>query len=52
MSKALRLETASTGIRVTCIQPGNVNTPLLATSTDQEGIKMYGEPSDQNSGHE
>ena len=45
MSKALRLETASTGIRVTCIQPGNVNTPLLATSTDQEGIKMYGEPS-------
>ena len=45
MSKALRLETASTGIRVTCIQPGNVETPLLATSSDPEGIEMYGKPS-------
>ena len=45
MSQALRLETASTGLRVTCIQPGNVATPLLATSTDQEGLKQYGEPS-------
>ena len=45
MSQALRLETADTGVRVTCIQPGNVATPLLATSTDAEGMKAYGEPS-------
>ncbi|EED93564.1 predicted protein [Thalassiosira pseudonana CCMP1335] len=44
MSQALRAETASTGLRVTCIQPGNVETPLLATSTDAEGLKEYGEP--------
>ena len=45
MSNALRLETASSGIRVTCIQPGNVATPLLATSTDLEGLELYGKPS-------
>ena len=43
--QALRLETASTGLRVTCVQPGNVATPLLATSTDTEGIATYGAPS-------
>jgi len=45
MSQALRLETASSGLRVTCVQPGNVATPLLATSTDAEGLAAYGEPS-------
>jgi len=44
MSQALRLETASTGVKVTCIQPGNVATPLLATSTDKEGLEEYGTP--------
>ena len=44
MSQALRAETASTGIRVTCIQPGNVETPLLATSTDPDALKEYGTP--------
>jgi len=33
------------GLRVTCVQPGNVATPLLATSTDPEGIAEYGQPS-------
>jgi len=45
ISQALRLETASSGLRVTCIQPGNVETPLLSTSTDLDGIKEYGTPS-------
>jgi thioester reductase-like protein len=44
MSQSLRAETASTGLRVTCIQPGNVATPLLATSTDPEGLSEYGAP--------
>ena len=44
MSQALRAETASTGLRVTCIQPGNVETPLLSTSTDLEGLSEYGTP--------
>lgn len=47
MSQTLRTETAETGLRVTCIQPGNVETPLLATSTDPEGIKDWGEPTGQ-----
>ena len=45
MSQALRAETASTGLRVTCIQPGNVETALLAKSTDPDGMKEYGTPS-------
>jgi NADP-dependent 3-hydroxy acid dehydrogenase YdfG len=44
VSQALRVETASTGLKVTCIQPGNVATPLLAKSTDPDGLKDYGEP--------
>ena len=44
VSQALRSETASSGLRVTCIQPGNVETPLLATSTDSDALKTYGEP--------
>jgi NADP-dependent 3-hydroxy acid dehydrogenase YdfG len=44
VSQALRSETASSGLRVTCIQPGNVETPLLATSTDKAALKAYGEP--------
>eukprot|EP00899_Mesostigma_viride_P020783 jgi/Mesvir1/28706/Mv19677-RA.1 len=44
-SQALRLETAGTGLRVTCVQPGNVATELLGMSTDPEGIAKYGTPS-------
>mmetsp|Transcript_10192 Transcript_10192/g.18612 ORF Transcript_10192/g.18612 Transcript_10192/m.18612 type:complete len:1403 (-) Transcript_10192:641-4849(-) len=44
VSQALRAETASSGLRVTCIQPGNVATPLLSTSTDSDALKAYGEP--------
>lgn len=43
--QALRLETASTGLRVTSVQPGNTETDLLGMSTDEEAIKKYGEPS-------
>jgi len=43
--QALRLETANSGLRVTSIQPGNVDTDLLGISTDQEALKKYGEPS-------
>lgn len=42
--QALRLETASSGLRVTSVQPGNVDTDLLALSTDPEALKRYGEP--------
>jgi NADP-dependent 3-hydroxy acid dehydrogenase YdfG len=44
VSQSLRAETASSGLRVTCIQPGNVETPLLATSTDTDALKEFGEP--------
>ncbi|RUS78344.1 hypothetical protein EGW08_013895 [Elysia chlorotica] len=41
MSQALRLEVASTGVKVTCIQPGDVNTPLQNISTDEEANQLY-----------
>lgn len=44
VSQALRAETASTGLRVTCIQPGNVATPLLSKSTDPDSLSEYGAP--------
>ncbi|KAF1951396.1 acetyl-CoA synthetase-like protein [Byssothecium circinans] len=43
--QSLRLETASTGLRVTSVQPGNVATDLLGMSTDAEALKKFGEPS-------
>ncbi|ODA76923.1 hypothetical protein RJ55_07439 [Drechmeria coniospora] len=42
--QSLRLETANSGLRVTSIQPGNVDTGLLGMSTDREALKKYGEP--------
>lgn len=36
LSQALRHEVSGSGIRVTCIQPGDVKTELLAHSTDKE----------------
>ena len=45
LSQGLRLETAGTGIKVTTIQPGNVATDLLALSSDEEALKLYGQQS-------
>jgi len=36
LSRGMRAELANTGIRITCIQPGDVRTELLSRSTDQE----------------
>ena len=44
LSQGLRLETAGTGVRVTTVQPGNVATELVSTSTDKEALELYGEP--------
>ncbi|XP_029644000.1 uncharacterized oxidoreductase SSP0419-like [Octopus sinensis] len=41
LSQALRLEVASLGIRVTCLQPGDVETEILNHTTDQEAINLY-----------
>ncbi|PHH74618.1 hypothetical protein CDD82_4861 [Ophiocordyceps australis] len=43
--QALRLETAASGLRVSSVQPGNVDTPLLALSTDEAALEKYGQPS-------
>lgn len=43
--QSLRLETVGSGLKVTAIQPGNVNTELLGMSTDAEAIQKFGEPS-------
>lgn len=47
VSQALRLETTGSGIRVTCIQPGNVQTELVrhsnaAAGVDHEAMEKYG----------
>ncbi|KAF2224817.1 nonribosomal peptide synthetase 10 [Elsinoe ampelina] len=42
--QGLRLETASSGLRVTTIQPGNTESELLGLSSDAEALKKYGEP--------
>ncbi|QIN78579.1 SDR family NAD(P)-dependent oxidoreductase [Rubrobacter marinus] len=44
LSQGLRLETAGTGVRVTTVQPGNVDTGLASLSNDEEAIQSYGEP--------
>lgn len=44
LSQGLRLETAGTGIKVTTIQPGNVDTPLHSLSTDEEAVEEYAQP--------
>ncbi len=44
LSQGLRLETAGTGVRVTTVQPGNVDTGLAALSSDDEALRLYGEP--------
>ena len=44
LSQGLRLETAGTGVRVTTVQPGNVDTGLVDLTTDGEALRLYGEP--------
>lgn len=41
LSQALREEVASNGIRVTCLQPGDVKTELIGHTTDEEAKEMY-----------
>ena len=36
LSRGMRAELADSGIKITCIQPGDVRTELLSRSTDQE----------------
>ena len=36
LSQALRQEVCGSGVRVTCIQPGDVRTELLSHTTDKE----------------
>lgn len=49
LSQGMRVELAQTGVRVTCIQPGDVKTELAALNTDTEvcmeqipsGVKVH-----------
>jgi NADP-dependent 3-hydroxy acid dehydrogenase YdfG/thioester reductase-like protein len=41
-ARALRRELAPKGIRVTCIQPGNVDTLLASMARDEEALNKYG----------
>ncbi|CAE1277148.1 unnamed protein product [Acanthosepion pharaonis] len=41
LSQALRQEVVSSGIKVTCLQPGDVKTELIGHTTDQEAKEMY-----------
>ena len=45
LSQGLRLETVGTGLKVTTVQPGNVDTDLIALSHDTEALERYGQPS-------
>jgi NADP-dependent 3-hydroxy acid dehydrogenase YdfG len=44
LSQGLRLETAGTGLKVTTVQPGNVDTDLVSLSDDEEALGLYGQP--------
>ena len=41
LSQGLRHEMSGNGVKVTCIQPGNVKTELHALATDQEVSKFF-----------
>ncbi|XP_063239696.1 uncharacterized protein LOC134540730 [Bacillus rossius redtenbacheri] len=41
MSRALRQEVAGSGVKVTCVQPGDVTTEILDYTTDQEATAAY-----------
>ena len=44
LSQGLRLGTASMGVKVTTVQPGNVATGLLDAGTDEEALERYTQP--------
>ncbi|XP_064637306.1 uncharacterized protein LOC135493708 isoform X2 [Lineus longissimus] len=44
-SQAMRMELKDTGIRVTCIQPGDVSTELMTHSTDNEAVESCSDSS-------
>ncbi|GFR68016.1 linear gramicidin synthase subunit D-like [Elysia marginata] len=46
MSAALRLEVAKHGIKVTNIQPGDVDTPVRAITHDKKAEEKFGPPKD------
>ena len=41
-SQAMRVELADSGVKVTCVQPGDVDTPLQRMSTDVE-VVIFGD---------
>ena len=45
VSQGLRLETAGSGIKVTCIQPGDIRTDLSLQTTDEEARAEFAQPS-------
>lgn len=42
--QSLRLETVGSGLRITSVQPGNVDTDLHDLSTDDTAVQRYGQP--------
>eukprot|EP00325_Prymnesiales_sp_UTEX-LB-985_P001567 CAMPEP_0174705992 /NCGR_PEP_ID=MMETSP1094-20130205/9007_1 /TAXON_ID=156173 /ORGANISM="Chrysochromulina brevifilum, Strain UTEX LB 985" /LENGTH=1408 /DNA_ID=CAMNT_0015904217 /DNA_START=132 /DNA_END=4358 /DNA_ORIENTATION=+ len=44
-SQALRTECVGTGVKVTCIQPGDCKTELPACTTDEEARSAFAQPS-------
>ena len=46
----LRLELVGTGVRITCVEPGNVRSQgqHLAAQRDAEAVRKYGEASDED----
>lgn len=44
-ARSMRRELAPLGVRVTCVQPGNVDTPLAGMARDADALKQYGAPS-------
>ena len=41
LSQGMRTELASSGVKITCIQPGDVKTEILTQTTDMEVSELY-----------